>query len=64
MRTETPQEQLKRIGRELEETGFERQRYTGDNSASGQQRWQELWDRGQELEKQYNKLKETACSSS
>jgi hypothetical protein len=57
MKTETAQEQLKRIGKELEQTGFERMKYTHDNSPKGYERWQELWDRGQELLKQYNKLK-------
>ncbi len=57
MKTETAQEQLKRIGKELDEVGFERRKYTHDNSPKGYQTWQELWDRQQELLKQYNKLK-------
>lgn len=58
MKTETPQEQLKRIGKELEAVEFERQNYTHDNSEKGYQKWCELWDQAQELFKQYNKLKE------
>lgn len=56
MKTETPQEQLKRIGKELEEVSFER--FWCDTSVKGQARWEELWARGEELLKQYKKLKE------
>lgn len=56
MKTETAQEQLKRIGDELTAVGCER--VGCDMTPAGQQKWEELWARGLELWKQYCKLKE------
>lgn len=51
------QEEFKRISDEWEENSYERVAYRQDFSKNGQQRWDELWARGLELEKQYYKLK-------
>lgn len=58
IKTETPQEQLKRISKELEAVGFERRAYTDDFSKHGIEEWDRLWARQLELLKQYDKLKE------